>query len=57
MYRKKEVYLMGRNLLVVVLVAIILLLFIPVTTQNYYIEKAFTSDNLIILDEDGKSVF
>jgi len=42
--------MMGRNLLVVLLVAVILALMIPVTTRYCNSEQAFTSDNLIRID-------
>ncbi len=45
---------MGRNLLLVVLVAIIFTLLIPITSQYYANEQAFTPDNLVKLELDYK---
>lgn len=38
---------MGRNLLVIFLVAVILTLLLPLTTAYFANEPAFTADNLI----------
>ncbi len=45
---------MGRNLLPVVLVAIIFTLLIPITNYFYAHEQAFTPDNLVKLELNYK---
>lgn len=41
---------MYRNLLMIILIAIILVLLIPLTADIFSIEKAFTPDNLVRMD-------
>lgn len=45
---------MGRNLLLVVLAAIIFTLLIPITNYYYANELAFTPDNLVRVELDCK---
>ena len=45
---------MGRNLLLVTLVAIIFALLIPITNYYYASERAFTPDNLVKIQLDYK---
>ncbi len=45
---------MGRNLLLVVLAAVIFTLLIPITNHYYASERAFTPDNLVKIELEYK---
>ncbi len=45
---------MPRNLVIIILMAVILTLLVPLTTDFFSIERAFTHDNLIQINITSK---